>query len=351
MAEDSLPEQQRHRLTQPEYRAWLALGAQGPDLFYHNQRRAPRSIQYGTLLHRHSYGSVTAAILAQAHLRGEEPDGKTAMYLAGFVGHAVLDRILHPYINFRAGRPVAGRPETDKLRSMHAFMERLVDVALLEYLRGIHPNEYDFYGTVTVVEKTGRDHWVSLMEGALASALPRAEADTKLSLRMNNAWLDAFGYYQFTRNVNPDYLRIALERETAGTISGQWLSLVHPLNVPSDLDVLNLEHRQWNHPCSSRRTSRESVPDMYDEGVRRTRAAVEQVLALWDDIRKTGVKDDTINAIIATVGDYNLSDGRPRKKPCRPRHMDPLPLPRLQELIRQSIQSGSGGLVQSIFRE
>ncbi len=346
-AEDSLPHRLRHCLDDEEFRGWLVLGAQGPDLFYHNQRRKPRSIQYGTLLHRHGYGQLTAAMFREARKRNEQPDGSLAAYIYGFAGHAVLDRALHPYINYRSGRPVAGRPETEELRSMHAFLERLVDVALLQKLRGIHTNKYDFYGIIEPLENTGGGIWKTFMYRALASALTRASEDKRLEERVENTWLDAFGYYQFTRHVSRPYLEEGLRREEAGVMRPQWLSIVHPPNIPADLDVLNLKKAEWVHPCSSRRTSTMTVPEMYEKAVHRAREIVVHI-AQWLETELDSEPTIPDESIISLVGDYNLSDGRPRRRPCRPRHMDPLPLPLLQKLIRHSIRNGTGGVVQSL---
>jgi hypothetical protein len=40
--------------------AWFALGCQGPDIFYHNQRTKPSGLHYGALAHRRRYGSLAA---------------------------------------------------------------------------------------------------------------------------------------------------------------------------------------------------------------------------------------------------------------------------------------------------
>ncbi len=343
-AEDSLPRSHRSILDDPVLHGWLAFGAQGPDIFYHNQRRTPRSIQYGTLLHRHGYGYVTAAMVSSARKRGEGTDGPTAAYIAGFVGHAILDRVLHPYINYRAGRPVSGRPETEALRSMHPFLERLIDVALLLQLRGIHPREFDFYGKIAPLEDTSREAWVTFMGEALLDGVSRAASDDRLVERLHNAWADAFGYYRFTERVDEVYMEEVLAREGDGKVPLHWLTIVHPPNVPDDLDVLNLDHHIWTHPCSSKRTSRESVVDMYRRAAEETRNVITRIFDHWNDADP----DQPDETVVSLVGDFNLSDGRPRRRPCRPRHMDPLPLPRLRDAIIASVRAGRGGVVHTL---
>ncbi|MDA3949269.1 MAG: hypothetical protein PF508_08580 [Spirochaeta sp.] len=332
----------------------LAAGAQGPDLFYHNQRRRPTSIQYGTLMHRRGYGSVTGEMVAYAVAQGHAPSHPIGSYIAGFVSHAILDRRLHPYINYRSGWPVPGREETRRYRSMHAFLERLIDVALLKEVRGIAPNTYDFYGTLSTfgTAESIPTEWVAMMYAGLSGAYERARDDARLLERIRNAWMDAAGYYQFTGHVDGEYLEAGLAREEHGTVRPGWLSIIHPPEVPEDLDVLNLQHAEWTHPCSSKRRSTESVIDMFSDACEESSRACAAVFNIWTEMLESGGNCETdrsaaISAIATTVGDHNLSDGRPRKRPCRPRHMDPLPLPELQDRIRDSIRRGDGGLLSS----
>lgn len=334
--------------TDPKIAAHLAFGAQGPDIFYHNQRRRPTSIQYGTLLHRRGYGTVTARLVADAAASGFSPSSALGAYIIGFITHAILDRHLHPYINYRAGRPIQGDPSTERYRTMHAFLERLIDVALLQELRGESTGEYSFLQKIEPMVTADPDgsEWVSPMERALVKTFDRAAEDTRLTQRLKNAWSDAIGYYRFTSGITPENMTEALHREEAGEISPHWLSIVHPPNVPNDIDVLNTQHADWTHPCSSRRRSSVSVVEMYHRSVKESIAIVTDLIPWWNallgDTPKAG---DPLIAIAERVGDYNLSDGRPRKRPCRPRHMAPLPLPELQQRIRDSIRHGSGGIV------
>jgi hypothetical protein len=237
---------------------------------------------------------------------------------------------------------------------MHAFLERLIDVALLKELRGISPNTYDFSGTLSEfgTPESIPTEWVSMMHAGLTGAYERARNDDRLLERIRNAWMDAAGYYQFTGQIDREYLEAGLAREAQGTVRPGWLSIVHPPEVPEELDVLNLEHAEWTHPCSSKRRSTESVIDMFHDACEESARACTAVFDAWEQMLHRGEKDASgrsaaVSAIGATVGDHNLSDGRPRKRPCRPRHMDPLPLAELQDQIRASIRRGDGGVLSS----
>lgn len=319
---------------------FLILGAQGPDIFYHNQRRRPTGLAYGSLMHRRAYGRAVASMWVAAREAGLEADSWAGGWVLGFASHAILDRHTHPYINARAGWPVPGEPDTERFRYMHPFLERLIDVSLLEAKGGKHPNDIDFFSQVDCGADPP-DAWVDLMTRALTATYAKAADDTRLADRLRSAYLDTMGYYRFTNFVDGPYLEEGLRREEAEDARRRWLSIVHPPNVPTDIDVLNLSHREWPHPCSSHERSTKSFPDLYagalDEGV----AMVDRIVAAWDEPTDSG------RSIIETaVGNWNLSDGRPTERPCPRRHADPLPLYEVQERIRESIRRGRGGRLE-----
>ena len=53
---------------------FLVLGAQGPDIFYHNRRRKPSGLHFGALIHRKGYGRLTAAMVEYGKAFDAAPD-------------------------------------------------------------------------------------------------------------------------------------------------------------------------------------------------------------------------------------------------------------------------------------
>ncbi len=317
--------------------AYLALGAQGPDIFYHNQRRRPTGIGYGSLMHRRGYGSAVAAMWEHARASGAPADSWQAAWVLGFASHAILDRHTHPYINAHAGWVEHGSPDSERYRSMHPFLERLIDVELSRRRRGVHPNDLDFYSQVTCGDDPPPP-WIDLMAAALSATYRKASSDAHLRERLQNAYLDTMGYYAFTNRVDQGYLEAAVRREDAGEIGSRWMSIVHPPEVPADLDVLNLDHTPWPHPCSTYEESTDSFVDRYDAAVAEGVAVVNRVVEAWELPASSGYGE-----IEHAVANWNLSDGRPTERPCHKRHAVPLPLRELQDRIRASVRDGNGG--------
>ena len=312
-------------LAEPPQLAYLALGAQGPDMFYHNQRRKPSGLTYGSLMHRHGYGTVVSHMASWAWSRDLALQSWAGAWVVGFATHAILDRYTHPYINYFSGWVQPGDPHTEQFRSMHPFMERLIDVAMLQSARNMHPPA----------------DWVDMMASSLAASYQVAAGDDDIRDRLNSAYLDARGYYGFTNVVDERYLEEGLWREQRGEIGARWLSIVHPLAVPDSVDVMNESHLRWTHPCDDKETFTDSFRDRYNLGVERSTAVVTSIADAWNDASQP--VDRRRARIEAAVGNWNLSDGRDTERPCKKHHAGPLPLRELQASIRESVRAGRGG--------
>ncbi len=323
-----------HILDAPQNR-YLVLGAQGPDIFYHNQRRRPTGLAYGSLMHRHGYGTMVAHMWARA--RELDAGAWATAWVIGFATHAILDRHAHPYINSRSGWQEQQKPETSRFRSMHAFLERLIDVELLRRKRDMHPNDLNFFDRVSCGVEPPTE-WIDVVSYGLRETYAKAAEDSRLAERLHSAYLDAMGYYRFTRRVDAHYLEKGLAREESGEIGSRWLSIVHPTETPDDIDVLNDERDEWPHPCSEDDRRTMSFLDCYENALVEASRMIDTIVEWWDTEPAQGH-----GVIEAAVKNWNLSDGRPTEWPCPKQHSAPLPLHELQERIRESIRTGHGG--------
>ncbi len=264
-----------------DFDSFLCLGAQGPDLFLHNRRRRPSGITYGMVLHRKSAGRFCASLVeTNRHKPLISPEGA---YTIGWLSHVVLDRILHPYINYRAGWVIPKHPETYHYRVNHVFLERTIDVLLLREKRNMQPEEFDFASKVEVDPGEARGVFGSVRE-ALVSSTRRGENDSDLSRRIRNAYLDAVDYYHAINTV--DRRRARMELEFSDEELPFWLGIYHPICLPRDIDFGNRNRSPWRHPCSGEFYSTESVDDMYARGLGIAEQLVRRVREAWEGSRR-----------------------------------------------------------------
>lgn len=304
---------------------FFALGCQGPDIFYHNQRTRPLSIEYGTLLHRRGYGTFCAALLKEA-FSGRAPAAEldpAAAYALGFLTHAFLDRGVHPYIVCKSGWVSPSKPETERYARCHAFFERILDVLMIERLRRADAASWDQEARLARFGAADAEAVGRLIAAALRSAFPeRAAADAKLVQRIQNAFKDASGFYRITNPARTslnrrlpdgyDYLRSSNGRAS--------VALIHPELFPYGIDYLNLGRVPWSHPCRPEIEDRRSFPELYAEALDKAVSAIVPFLSFF---AATGT---VLPDFASRIGDGGLSALGADGQPCAPTHSDPLPL-------------------------
>jgi hypothetical protein len=278
------------------------LGCQGPDIFYHNQSRRPLAIEYGSLLHRRNCGFFSIGLLKNGHLNPHH-----AAYALGFMTHAVLDRLCHPYIIYHCDK------------NYHSFFERIIDVLMLKELRGLEPPAWDREKELAGICESPPQGLKELIAVSLAGAFPeRVNKDKNLALRIDNAFADCSRFYSLT----------SLSKTTASGYAGltrRSLKYVYPENIPADVDFLNLDHRPWRYPYipanAQAQDDSRSFLDVYHDAVK---TAVDDlapciILYLENDIFPA-------TAVAGRIGNGSLSIQDEDGRPCAPNLTDPLPL-------------------------
>jgi hypothetical protein len=359
-----------------EHPSYVALGAQGPDLFFHNRRSKPSGLHYGSALHRKRYGSFTAALLRE--LAAAEPDAPLAspfgLFTLSWASHAVLDRYCHPFINYFAGWGGASAAEP----STHAFFERIVDVLMLRRFRGLSPDAFDFAALIER-EPEVPERLAGPIVAALRATFAQGRDDEHIERRVSNAFSDALGFYRHTNRVSVTELRRRLGRDSGRNTTGvdpdavdpdavgtdadpavvdpavldpaardrfrRQLSLLHPFWLPADIDFANERHAAWTHPCDAGRVYRDSLWDRYDAALREGVNVAQAVETAWNFGAAAWDSDGppSGDAVHEALGDSDLSDTDARPSPCRKQHSHRLPLlDTMDRIIDRIIASREG---------
>lgn len=303
--------------------AWFRLGCQGPDLFYHNQRTRPSALHFGALAHKRDFGLLMeglALALGEHNLAGAGP---CSAFFLGFATHATVDRALHPYIVYFSGWFDPKRPETAELRSTHPFLERLIDLALLER-RGRTRASIDHGALFPLSQLEEASPVVAQLETVLEAGLKHAyplsaSTDPRLGERLRNTFLDAAFFYRATDPAREDtglaeWVGRLDEAQGAGS-----MGLLYPPKLPSGLDVGNAQGRTWAHPAGDGRESREGIEDLLGQAVAEGAPALSALVDCLGGSRP-----------IAGLGDLfgrgSLSINDPEGRPAIPRLCAPLAL-------------------------
>ena len=308
-----------------EYRSAFILGCQGPDIFYHSQRRRPVAVEYGSLLHRRGCGVFTAGLLkmglpdpppGEDGIKSGREKGINAMgvYALGFMTHAVLDRFCHPYIVYRADR------------DYHSFFERIIDVLMLKELRGMDPASWDQEKILADVCENPPLGLKELIARSLASAFSeKVNKDRSLALRIDNAFTDCANFYNMTSLAKIKEAVLSAKKGEK-TFTRRALFYIYPENLPSDIDFLNLSRQPWRYPYvpplgEMPEPDNRSFLDVYQGALK---AAVDALSPCIIQYLDSGLFP--IAAAARSIGNSSLSIQNEHGKPCAPNLTDPLPL-------------------------
>ncbi|MFP4373384.1 MAG: zinc dependent phospholipase C family protein [Spirochaetaceae bacterium] len=313
-------------------RSFLILGAQGPDQLYHNRRRKPSGLLYGSLSHRKNYGRAVAGMIRWAAGRGVPLRSEAGLFVLGYAAHAVLDRQLHPFINY-----FSDLPDTRVFPRAHAFFERIVDVLLLRRYRDTEPREIDFRALVDCGPNLPGEIEAMMTAGFLA-AFDRADGDEDLPKRLQNAYLDSMGFYGYTNMVDEAAMRRAVAHADTERHERALIALLHPPHLPAGYDFANASHAEWRHPCDENERRTDSLYDLYEGAVSRAARVLTAVEAGWAARvplfdAEAHVSEPSVEAV---VGNHNLSDER--LLPCSRICASPFPLVEIVDELRTAYQ-------------
>jgi hypothetical protein len=297
----------------------IAWSAQGPDIFYHNQRTRPSSFKYGRILHRGGYGTLIYHLLRSCV---SAPDEKCEAFLYSFVTHAVLDRYLHPFIIYFSGWREPGDKKSYELYRMHAFFERILDLLLCG------KPDFDFYSRIEGIDNHFEFLRETLIDGIRKTYTKLNKPDLD-EISFSSAWKDAIFFYNVTNCADRENIRYAYERDKSRGFAGKLLAVYYPKHYDKSIDYLNENHAAWEDPFYPGRKSEKSFYDLYGEARDAACSAVgrlEEIIGRGDDASAERGEVEEI------VGNGNLSNGE-LKKDLSPKIAAPLPL--YEQLARE----------------
>jgi len=314
---------------------FLRFGSQGPDFFFHNQRLRPTGMRYGIAIHREGYGRLVSNLVREVRRRigrQEESPSLEALkaFTLGFSAHPFLDRKTHPYIKYFSGWVEAGRGETRRYFRCHVFLERILDVLLLEKRRKLEIRNYRLAPLLHCGDQLPYA-LIKILVKALHASYPLMRYKSRDRKRIENAYREAQLFYMITEPSVPLYRRMAFQKDLSSLANRKLLTLFHPLRVPEGIDFLNLKKREWVHPCDDRLASRSSFLELYEEALAQ---AAPALAAVWETLAGN-LQEAELEPLI---GNGSLETGLDEQAPCTPRFSDPLPLPELIEELYSSFE-------------
>jgi len=296
---------------------WFTLGCQGPDIFLHNQRTMPSSLFWGKSLHRRNYGHFCSNLISCMTSAGKNWNSPIGSYIFGFITHAFLDRETHPYITY-----FSGWGKENKM--FHPFLERLIDIEISNSFSEKTPGTYSFFNSIDLGPELPED-LMKILSQALYIHFNKPYTLEDIVIRISHAYDDTMHFLKNTDIYSNDLVE-KIKKVEVDSANSRLLALFHPPYIPDYMDVLNINHANWQHPWVPEIVSIQSFTDIFKKGI--VNAVDNLSLILFENSEN----------IEALIGNDNLNTGLPYSAGVLPKVSNPLPLGKfLNELYNQSV--------------
>lgn len=248
--------------------AAYSLGLQGPDLFfYFLPSYTIRRHNIGSIAHTECTHKFLRHLLDSRGLfRGKQPLahpqaswGKDLQiaeaYIAGFLGHYILDTQCHPYVYWKTGFRMK---KSNRYYSSHMSLETDIDQELLMRERHCLPSDFRQDATIALTKRQA--HVIAeILSYVYGKTYPRLGV---LHITMHAAIRSIQLGTRFFHDPSGRKKRIAAGLEKA--------LLGHPMlstMIPSDTtavhdDPLNLKRREWKNPWNMALVSHATFPEL-----------------------------------------------------------------------------------------
>ncbi len=252
------------------------LGLQGPDIFFYHLRSQLKKVRPGSVAHTKWTGDFLKYLMEAPELFTSIEEKQIAQaYVAGFIGHYVLDTQMHPYVYDRTG---FGDLLKKKGYADHIALETDIDAALLMRYAKCLPSAFPYGKTIAFGKETA-----IVVAEILYDAYNSVFAELGLS---RGFFIGAIRSMQIGTRLtyNPhNYKRQIVERAEYILFGQRQISPV----IPSDFtqctqDPLNLEHRQWKNPWDPEQRFYDSVPELIKKASGRYQEALRQLDCLYE---------------------------------------------------------------------
>lgn len=242
----------------------FGLGCQGPDfLLYHAFQpwhKESRAVRLGNAMHRRQCGQAMLDFWDKwKKLQGEDA-AMAGIYFFGFLTHHVLDRNMHPYINWKAGYGFRDHQRFEMELDTIFMKRRGLNTWTQKSWELIDAGSRLPYPVLVILHGTALERYPEETGGLDPDQWHGAYRDMVTAQR----WLyDPLGW---KRRVLPGKSRFLLPR---------------PLSAAEEnLDYLNERGTQWRHSAAYSEVRSESVADLWEQALDDARAVLGG-LAEW----------------------------------------------------------------------
>ncbi|AIQ53573.1 zinc dependent phospholipase C family protein [Paenibacillus sp. FSL R7-0331] len=269
------------------------LGCQGPDfLLYHSflpWKKENRALRLGDAMHTDHCGPVLLEFWERSLALPAEESKEAQQYFLGFLTHHLLDRNLHPFINWKAGY---------RHRS-HQRFEIVLDTLFMKSLKQTDTWLHPAWKKINIG---------SCFPGAVQSILHKTASRwyPELSRLPEEMWDEAYLDMLLAHKLlyDPKGWKKSLLRGKALRLFSQPLSAAE-----EHLDYLNEHHGEWRHSALYSEVRTESVWDLWEQALAEGRTVL-RALAAWLNSTSSAEAARALEHFRLVLGDRSYDTGK-----------------------------------------
>lgn len=268
----------------------FGIGANGPDfLFFYHMRpwemMKEHSLNHiGSTLHSaHVNDFYHSAITVMKKEENASIQERELAYVMGHLCHWALDMTSHPYIFYRTGNGKgfsAGR---------HHRFESVLDAVMLKRYRRMDIRDYRAFEICEFDQ--------DMLQAIARIYVPAVQATLQETLRVYQlrqaleAWKDVQKMLY-----DPHHKKVKILQRMERLIHQPWLisGNVIPCEIPDNEDVLNLQGREWCHPCDQDERHHNGFLDLFEQA---QIVALQAIECLYDSVMGKGDPQGLLNLL------------------------------------------------------
>lgn len=242
------------------------LGAQGPDIFFFYKAKPWQKYdgieKLAMMMHDSRTGDFfsESAEYLRTYLKAGSRFYSILAYLLGYICHYSLDRNAHPLIHYKSGIDTKKDRSTHKYHNYHKRYEAILDVYMLKKIKGLDAYKFN---TVQLIYTDGKyNETLKSFYFYIVNRVYKIDISEK---QVEIALQDTFSILNALHDPNGAKSAVFRAIEKIYGKEDDILSLIYPRNIDSYGDFLNLENKNWVHPCDKNLSCTKSFADIYND--------------------------------------------------------------------------------------
>ena len=269
--------------------------AQGPDIFYfYNMCFGKKSKNYrkmGNYMHKHNVNLYFKNMISYIKDNNLINNKQCISFLYGTIAHFVLDSVVHPFVFYKTGVFIKGKPHTYKYSGLHQEMEYYLDAYMIFQNEKIEAKDFRMYKYMLNNNKLSNDT-LNLIGNVIKETYNYDNMDKiyEKCIKDMKRFYKFFNYdhYGIKKSIYAIVDIITPKR----FIRKKKFSFY--LTHNSKKHYLNTEKSEWNHPLDIYETYNYSFIELYV-------IAIEKAINIINEVNNILNKDRTYNKKIENI--------------------------------------------------